>query len=127
VKAGAQLLPNSCVTGYAEPLEASLPRLAQLESSDSLTVETLSGAVYQHRPDDPNIGPLHRFLAVISDLYRSFLDKDKRHNAGVPMTETLPPLAMFQNDGSNGPFTIPDDDVQQIIGSSVGVVSSCNE
>jgi hypothetical protein len=107
---------------YVVPLEAALPRLeAAARRGSAVTVETLTAAIYDHQAGDPLSEPLERFLAVISDLYRSFLDHDKRRKIGVQLTETLPPLAMFQNDGSQGPFTIPVDQVNQLIGGSVGV------
>lgn len=40
-----------------------------------------------------------------------------------PPLAYLPPLAMFQNDGRDGPFTITADGVQQLIGAQAGVVS----
>jgi hypothetical protein len=124
VAVGAPLLPSAYVASYIQLLEGALPRLFKLASQgDPTTVETLAGAVYQHKSGQQLTIPLNRFLAVISDLYRSFLDKEKRQNAGIPIVEVLPPLAMFQHDGSNGPFTLPVDDVARIIGGSVGVVS----
>jgi hypothetical protein len=66
---------------------------------------------------------LNRFLAVISDLYTSFLDKDKRANIGLEELETLPPLAVFQHDGQNGPFTMPIDLIQRLVPTNAGVVS----
>ena len=66
---------------------------------------------------------LQRFLAVISNLYRSFLDKAKRAAVNIPSNDFLPPLAMFQSSGQNDPFTLPCDTIKQIFASSVGVVS----
>jgi hypothetical protein len=124
VEAGAALVPPTYKSTYIEPLEADLDRLLSLaERGDPTTAETLAAAVYQHAPNSANAAALNRFLAVISDLYRSFLDKDKRAGIGVLPTETLPPLAMFQHDGGNGPFTLPVDAVEQVLGSTVGVVS----
>jgi hypothetical protein len=126
VSDGALLLPHIYAEGYAQPLEASLKRLVQLVSArrlDATTIETLTAAVYQHRPGAGPAAQLQRFLAVISNLYRSFLDANKRTGANVPVRETLPPLAMFQHDGSDGPFTITVEQVQQLTGASVGVVS----
>jgi hypothetical protein len=124
VQVGAPLLPPTYATAYTQPLEADLSRLISLaRRGDPTTIETLTGAIYQHAPNDPNKSALDRFLAVISNLYWSFLDKDKRAAIGVSVAETLPPLAMFQHDGSAGPFTLPVDDVQQLIGANVGVVS----
>ena len=124
MQAGAPFLPQTYAEAYTKPLEADLRRLISLaRRGDPTAAETLTGAVYQHAPDSPNAAALDRFLAVISNMYRSFLDKDKRASAGVSLVEALPPLAMFQHDGEDRPFTLPVDDVQQLIGSKVGVVS----
>jgi hypothetical protein len=124
VQEAAPLLPQIFSAAYTEPLMRGVPRLiALLGRKDPLLLETLTGAVYQHRSVSPLTPALNRFLAVISDLYRSFLDKNKRSGAGVPLSQTLPPLAMFQHDGRNGPFTLPVDSTGQLIGAEVGVVS----
>jgi len=123
VQDAAPLLPHAYLSSYGQPLETALRRLIALAHQDATTVETLTGAVYQHGSGNPAAAPLNRFLAVISNLYRSFLDNNKRSSVGVPLSETLPPLAMFQHDGDNGPFTVTTEQVQQLIGSSVGVVS----
>ena len=87
-----------------------------------MTIETLAGAVYQHA--DADVAPdLHRFLAVISNFYRSFLDSRQRLSAGFPLIEQDPPLAMFQHSGEAGPFTITAENVRQLTGGTVGVVS----
>src|SRR5215468_9531112 len=78
ITAGELLLPRAYADGYARPLETNLRRVLQMDAAGRLeegTVETLTGAVYQHRPDSASAAPLNRFLAVISNLYRSFLDK----------------------------------------------------
>lgn len=123
VEQAAPILPHHYRDSYTGPLQQALPRLMQLPSSDRHKVEAFTGAVYQHGSSDATTKPLNRFLALVSDLYRSFLDKDKRSSVGVPLAESLPPLAMFQYDGGRGPFTLAIDDVQQQIGGSVGVVS----
>jgi hypothetical protein len=126
VRDGALLIPNAYVGGYAVPLEAKLPQLLQLVSADRLdatTLEALTGAVYQHRSQSTFMAPLDRFLAVISNLFRSFLSAQKRAEANVPLIEMLPPLAMFQHIGEFGPFTVTSEQVDQLIGAKVGVVS----
>ena len=123
VIAGGVQMPHVYQATYVQPLETNMPRMLAAIADSASTVETVTGAVYQHQAGDPMRAPLNRFLAVISNLYRSFLDDNKRANAGVALTETLPPLAMFQNDGSSGPFTIPVDDVIGLFGGEVGVVS----
>ena len=125
VSAGDPLLPAPFRDGYADPLLQRLDGLiARLGGAqgDTSTLETMTGCVYQHsqRALQP---PLNRFLAVISNLYRSFLDNTKRSHLDVPLTETLPPLAVFQSDPRSGPFTMTVETVMQLIGAEVGVVS----
>ena len=122
IQSGEHKLPVAFQQGYSEPLLARLKTvMARLEGSPDI-IETLAGSVYQH-VDTTVAGDLGRFLAVISDLYRSFLSKKRRMQADFPLVETLPPLAMFQHQGDAGPFTIPCDDVQQLAAATVGVVS----
>jgi hypothetical protein len=126
ISAGANVLPYVYSVGYAQPLESSLTRLLALDAAqrlESRTVETLTAAVYQHRNGSPDRRQLERFLAVISNLYRSFLDKTKRAAANIPLSETLPPLAMFQYDGQDGPFTVTAEQVYRLICTWIGVVS----
>ena len=120
VQPSARLLPLAYRDGYSTPLLDSVDVLAA--ELDATSLETFAGAVYDHAPGE--VTPqLRRFLAVISNLYRSFLDKEKRVRLNLPIAEQLPPLAMFQHSGENGPFTIPVDQVEQSIGGTVGVVS----
>jgi len=126
VSAGANMLPHVYSDGCAQPLEHNLRRLVQLDAARRLepgTVETLAAAVYQHHNGSANSQQLARFLAVISNLYRSFLDKTKRSTANIPLSETLPPLAMFQHSGEDGPFTVTVEQVKSLIGAGIGVVS----
>jgi len=110
------LIPILYAKEYAKPLETNFHRVMQDLSP------TLGGAVYEHA--DPTHGPaLRRFLAVVSDLYRSFLSSRRRIRAQFPIKETIPPLAVFQFNGDAGPFTVPCDDVKKVIDSNVGVVS----
>lgn len=122
IKKGRSSFPAVFDDAYIQPLIAGLEKVFTRTNDDPMTIETLAGAVYQHADQEAK-SPLNRFLAVISDLYRSFLSKQKRAAAEFPVRETLPPLAMFQHDGSSGPFTIPCDDVQNLLGGKVGVVS----
>ena len=112
-------LPLAYRTDYVKQL---LDQLDNVAEADPVTVETLTGAVYDHAADA--VRPeLNQFLAVVSNLYRSFLSARKRANANIPLTEQLPPLAMFLHTGDNGPFTMTADQMQAGIGSPVGVVS----
>jgi hypothetical protein len=127
VDSGESALPLVFRTHYAEPLKAALP--AAMNNPDPNgqvagdTLETFTGAVYQHAASSPVSAELGRFLAVISNLYRSFLDKEQRAQLHFPIRETLPPLAVFQSNGQNGPFTIPVDATENTFGIDVGVVS----
>ncbi|HUI60094.1 MAG TPA: hypothetical protein VLX90_07720 [Steroidobacteraceae bacterium] len=125
VSAGDPLLPAPFRDAYSDPLLTRLDGVfARLggANGDPATLETLTGCVYQHtqRALQP---PLNRFLAVISNLYRSFLDNSKRGHLDIPLKETLPPLAVFQSDPSSGPFTMTVETVMQLIGGDTGVVS----
>jgi hypothetical protein len=124
VRAGALILPPVFRDGYAAPLQQNLAHILAIlvQQGDLTSLEAITGAVYQHaqRTGTPH---LHRFLAVISDLYRSFLSAKRRAAADFPIVETVPPLALFQNKGDNGPFTIPSDDIENLFGAVIGVVS----
>lgn len=125
VQQGALRLPSSFAAAYATPLQERLSALfAWLDASriDAMYLEALLGPVYQL--DDAALRPeLHRFLAVISNLFRSFLSSVKRDSLDIPLAEQLPPLAVWQSSPSQGPFTIPVDETRKIINATVGVVS----
>ena len=127
VNDGANMLPFEYLHGYAEPLERNLGRLLYRAQAFGppylMPLEVLTGSVYQHRNGSSSPRPLNRFLAVISDLYRSFLDKAKRKAADVPIVQTVPPLAMFLHDGQSGPLTLPNDKVKEEIGVRIGAVA----
>lgn len=118
-------LPMSFRRGYVEPLRHNaVTVIEELGASEGAEdqIETIFGAVYQH--SDTGLQPyLRRFLAVISNLYRSFLDGSKRGSLGIELSETLPPLASFQTNPQNGPYTITCDTVAKLFGADVGVVS----
>lgn len=116
-------LPLTFQAAYIDPLGRNLDHVLQALTGAPEILETIGGAIYDHRAGevDPQ---LDRFLAVISNFYRSFLDATKRVSAGFPpIGEQLPPLAMFQHEGQNGPFTLPVDDISGLFGGAVGVVS----
>jgi hypothetical protein len=126
LKEGSLLLPKSYIDHYATPLENHLDHLLQSESAKRLeayALEALTGAVYQHTQGFGPAVPLTRFLAVISNLFRSFLSDEKRAKIHLPLLESLPPLAMFQHKGSHGPFILTVDWIKQLMGASVAVVS----
>lgn len=128
IEAAADALPLVFRRVYVDPLLAQLPHaLLTLEQQGDpeLTgaiTETLAGAVYDHRAAEV-AAPLHRFLAVVSNFYRSFLSAKRRARAQLPLREFVPPLAMFQHSGRRGPFTLTSPTVERLCGSNVGVVS----
>ncbi len=133
---GAPFLPMVYQQNYAETVQAKLAGFVdkldqQVKDHDrspeyrAQVLEALYGAIYQHGHKVTKVEArqqLKRFLAVVSNLYRSFIDDDKRTRAGVELVETTPPLALFQS-VSSGPFTIESDLMQQKVGVSIGVVS----
>jgi hypothetical protein len=125
VQQGALLLPTAFDAAYAAPLQDRLPALfAWLDAHriDATFLEALLGPVYQL--GDTVLRPeLHRFLAVISNLFRSFLSSVKRRSLDIPLAEKLPPLAVWQSSPTQGPFTIPVDETSRIINATIGVVS----
>ena len=122
IESGIPYVPLAFQGAYVNPLLQNLSSVLTQLDGDVTAIETISGAVYQHA--DSSVRPhLHRFLAVISNLFRSFLSKQKRSQADFPLVELLPPMAMFQHDGKNGPFTLPVNDITRLSGGSCGVVS----
>lgn len=115
-------LPRVYRSGYAAPLLDSLGTLVPALASDSFALEAITGAVYDHSDTTVRV-QLRQFLAVVSNLYRSFLSASKRANADVPLVGQVPPLAMFQHKADFGPFTITSDQMQQAVDSAIGVVS----
>lgn len=123
---GGLLLPLSYVTDYVKPLQSNLAQLQQLAATQRIPnalLEALSAAVYLHRPGSTLELPLQRFLAVVSNFFRSFLSDVKRSQANIPLRQVLPPLAVFQREGRMGPFAITVEETARIFGAKVGVVS----
>src|SRR5215471_1283267 len=88
VAAGAVYLPEPFRQGYSEPLDHRLDslfaRFSTPQGVDTFDLETLTGSVYQHA--DARTRPsLDRFLAVISDMYHSFLGKAKRGHLDIAL------------------------------------------
>ena len=126
VSKSAPLLPAVFQPAYVKPLEAHLQslfaRMDMTNAQDVSFLETLTACVYEHGIKAES-AQLHRFLAVISDLYVSFLDKSKRVHLNIPLEEVLPPLAVLQSSPDSGPFTVPVDQTSSMLGATVGVVS----
>ena len=123
IKKNGPLLPAPFRKGYITPLlERSDSMFARVGGTDVFSLETLTACIYQH--GDTNLqAQLSRFLAVVSDLYVSFLGKGTRSNLHIKLSETIPPLAVFQSVPTNVPFTLPCDTVGQLTGGTIGVVS----
>jgi hypothetical protein len=120
VDRGARGVPLVFRKSYVEPLLANLDAI--VENGSQTLVESLTAAVYQHV--QPELKPqLARLLAVVSNLFRSFLAASRRRALNVPLVETLPPLATFSRSGGMGPFTYTCDDIRRHTGGTVGVVS----
>src|SRR4051812_34250256 len=120
ITSASSRLPKVYRDNYVAPLLDNLDVLEQ--QLDSVTLETLAGAVYDHDTDVVRT-QLHQFLAVISNMYRSFLGDRKRTAAGITLSEQWPPTAMFLHTGDNGPFTLPSDATAKLFTSTIGVVS----
>src|SRR5262249_50168584 len=124
IQSGASALPPVYQTGYVTPLVNGLDTVITRTGGD---MEPFAAPVYEHAPNSTVPKQVNRFLAVISNLYRSFLASAKRAAIDVPLVSQLPPLAFFQNDGSQGPYTIPagggDADIGTLFNTKIGVVS----
>src|SRR5579864_1694695 len=102
---GAPFLPQIYRQNFSTPIDAALPHVME-----QLTAEVKSGAkspaemtamlewlyagIYQHGPRVTKVNAsaeLKRFLAVVSNLFRSFSDRDKRAAAGVKLVTMTPP------------------------------------
>jgi hypothetical protein len=124
VASRVQSLPRVYQTNYAQPLLNNFNQFLSEIQGDLTFAETICAAVYQHSNDYvPTRGYLNRFQVVCATLYDDFLNSELRKKLNLPLIEKVPPLAMFQKAGDAGPFTIPSDDVQQLFGGSIGVVS----
>ena len=126
VAAGAAVLPSHYAEPFIAPLQARLAELVGQVARGELrpgSLEMLAGAIYQHGAEAPLARELRRFTAVVSDLFRSFLEAEARAGIGLALTERLPPLAVFSHDGGDGPTTIAVDLVARVLGGAVGVVS----
>ncbi len=119
IQSARAFLPLLYQQAYADPILVHAPHIL----IQAWAAETVAGAVYDHAPALGVMPGLNRFLAVISNFYRSFLSAKRRAKARFPIVETLPPVAMFQHKGEDGPFTLPADDMLNLCGTKVGAVS----
>jgi hypothetical protein len=139
---GAPHLPLIYRQNFHQPMDARLANLLKqlqqdVKNGDKTAGEALArlesfyAPIYQHGANVTSVkaGPqLRRFLAVVSNLFRSFADHDKRAAAGVNLVTSTPPLAFFQSDSGDGPsgqgpYTIESDLMKQHFGIEIGIVS----
>jgi hypothetical protein len=128
---GGVFVPRVYRQDYATPLQNNLSVfIARLQSESMSTIianlEPFGAPLYQHDPKTTktNVRPqLRRFLAVVSNLYRSFVSEKKRKSIDVPIVTETPPLAFFQSNGDLGPYTITSETMQREIGTPISVVS----
>ncbi len=131
VTSGGAHMPLMYRDTYAAALNKELKnimlQLKDVSQEERVTIiEQFYAPVYEHaklsgmrdvRPE------LHRFLAVVSNLFRSFINANKRTALNVPLVTVPPPLAFFQCDGNSGPYTITSESMQKLFGTPVAVVS----
>ena len=139
---GAPHLPRLYQQNFHQPMDGQLAGLLEALKQDVkkgdktkgeavARLESFYAPIYQHATDVTSVkaGPqLRRFLAVVSNLFRSFADHDKRASAGVNLVTSTPPLAFFQSDSGDGPsgqgpYTIESDLMHQHFGIEIGIVS----
>src|SRR5690349_5040991 len=134
---GAPFLPLVYRQNFHQPLEAALPsEMSKLQHEVKsgekppvymqAALEMLYGAIYQHGPKVAKVDArpqLKRFLAVVSNLFRSFVDSNKRSAAGVKLVTETPPLAVFLSGSLQGPYTVESDEMLKRFGTPIGVVS----
>jgi hypothetical protein len=127
IQVAQRYLPIEYQEAFAAPLLKNLGHL--IRSSDSpeevsRTTEALVGAVVQHAPDSVVRGPLRQYLAVVSNLYRSFLAADKRSAERIPLAAPQrAPLVSFRHLMMPGPFVLATPATRVLCGSNVAVVS----
>lgn len=131
IESGSVFVPRVYRQDYTAPLQNNLPVfIARLQTESISTIiaalQPFGAPLYQHNPKTTktNVRPqLRRFLAVVSNLYRSFVSEKKRKSIDVPVVTETPPLAFFQWDGEKGPYTITSDTMLREIGTPISVVS----
>jgi hypothetical protein len=125
INAGLGELPGLYQDTYINPLKRNLRAVWQRTRP---TAEVLAGAVYNHTQSELRPA-LKSLLALISNIYRSFLDPERSARARIPQPEFwIPPLITFLTvldlkRQHFAPFVLPPDEVRRLCGSQVGVVS----
>ena len=130
ISTNAAFVPLAYRTEYAKALIDVLPSLlTRLKGKPAAEIisalERYCAPIYQLAPASTDTDvrqELQRFLAVVSNLYRSFLDKKKRASIDVPLVTDQPPLAYFMSNGRDGPSTINCNEMQKYIGTPISIV-----
>jgi hypothetical protein len=131
VTSGAAQIPLAYRDTYAaailRELDNVLVQLKEVPSAERvMVIEQFYAAVYEHGTISGMTdvrSQLRRFLAVISNLYRSFVNDKKRSSLNVPQVTAPAPLAFFQSNGEQGPYTITSESMQKLFATPVAVVS----
>ena len=127
VEVASTRLPGIYRKDYAGPVIADMRTLQNISPG---TLETLTGAIYDHASPEVEMYT-RRFLALTSNVYRSFLQPEVLPLADFPQpVSTLPGLATFRPkldlnilNPQFAPFTLPSDEVERLCGSKVSVIS----
>lgn len=137
ISRGAPFLPLVYRQNFYDPLNAALPSFMnrlqqqvrsreQTRAQAAVTLEKFYAAIYQHGTRVTRIdgrAELTRLLAVVSNLFRSFVNRNKRDSLGITLATETPPVAYFQSIPEQGPHTIPSDRMRDTFGTSIGIVS----
>jgi hypothetical protein len=121
----APYLPDCYQETYVAPLRRNLSRIDSLGTALGNAInpaETFLGPLYELDPSCEVRGYLLRFLILVADIYRSFLNKEKRAALNLPLREIRPPLAVFLPHCPQGPFSLPSNLDINMIGSPIGLV-----
>lgn len=121
VRSNQDYLPSAYKKAYSQPFLRVLDSVRKIPSEAMLRVGI--DAVAQHAPGSPVRAELRRLIAVIDDLFNSFVDAVDQSAINLSLDEQLAPLASFRSSAGMGPFTIPSDSVRSVIDSSVAIVS----
>jgi hypothetical protein len=123
---GARNIPGLYYEPYIAPLLNALELVLSPRNSVG-TIEALTGAVYDHRSRSTVVQDVRSFVALISNVYRSFVIPEKPPSSHFPIpVTTIPPLATFRPETDpyhRTPFTLHVTEVRRLSGGSVAVVS----
>ena len=131
VQTGAAQIPLAYRDTYAaavlKELDNILLQAQEMSAAErTMVIEQFYAPVYEHGKlagmNDVRT-ELRRFLAVVSNLYRSFVNAKKRASLQVPEVKAPAPLAFFQSNGDQGPYTITSESMQKLFGVPIAVVS----